>query len=210
MKVVIDKQSLRSLLRWAQRGFLFAAILALGYCAFVMGDAWLFQHREAARLDILRQEPAGRATPVAVSTQPIIGHDDLIGPDGLIGRIEIPRLGLSVVVVEGVEKPTLRRAVGHIPQTALPGQVGNIGIAAHRDTFFRPLRNIRHGDIVTLSTVRGEFHYRVVSTAIVFPEDVAVLNPDDGNQILTLITCYPFYFVGSAPKRFIVRAERVN
>ncbi len=210
MKVVIDRKLLRSFLRWTQRGFLFVGILALGYCAFVMGDAWLFQHREAARLDgILRQDPAGPATPVAVATQPGIGPGALIGPDGLIGRIEIARLKLSVVVVEGIEKTTLRRAVGHVPQTALPGEVGNIGIAAHRDTFFRPLRNIRHGDIVTLSTVRGEFHYRVVSTKIVFPEDVEVLNPD-GNQILTLITCYPFYFVGSAPKRFIVRAERVD
>jgi sortase A len=102
----------------------------------------------------------------------------------------------------------LRRAVGHIAGTALPGQTGNIGIAAHRDTFFRPLRNIRRDDVITLTTLGGEYHYRVVSTKIVDPNDVAVLN-SDGKEILTLVTCYPFYFIGSAPNRFIVRAARV-
>jgi sortase A len=126
----------------------------------------------------------------------------------LIGRIEIQRLGMSVAVAEGTDEPTLRRAVGHIAGTALPGQPGNIGVAAHRDTFFRPLRNIRRDDIITLTTLGGEYRYRVVSTRIVAPDDVAVLN-SDGNQILTLVTCYPFYFVGSAPRRFIVRAARV-
>jgi sortase A len=97
---------------------------------------------------------------------------------------------------------------GHILGTALPGDTGNIGIARHRDTFFRALRNIRCNDIITLSTPRGEYRYRVVSTKVVSPSDVAVLD-SDGNQILTLVTCYPFYFVGAAPSRFIVRAERV-
>ena len=90
----------------------------------------------------------------------------------------------------------------------MPGQPGNVGIAGHRDTFFRPLRNIQRDDIITLTTLRGEYRYRVVSTKMVSPADVAVLNPD-GKEILTLVTCYPFYFVGSAPKRFIVRAARV-
>ena len=132
-----------------------------------------------------------------------------VGPDGLIGRIEIPRLGLSAVVVEGTDRTTLRRAVGHIVGTGLAGQPGNVGLAAHRDTFFRPLRNIQRNDIVTLTTLRGEYSYRVVSTKVVSPYDVAVLNPD-GHEILTLVTCYPFYFVGPAPDRFIVRAERVD
>jgi sortase A len=204
MKVAIDRHALRKSLRWTQRALLCSAILALGYCAFVVGDAWLFQHREAQRLEsILREKRNSPAAPIEVAMPPAIG------PDGLIGRIEIPRLGVSVVVVEGVDKPTLRRAVGHIPGTALPGQIGNIGIAAHRDTYFRPLRNIQHNDLVALTTLRGEFRYRVVSTKIVSPEDVAVLDPDQ-SEILTLITCYPFYFVGSAPSRFIVRAARVN
>jgi sortase A len=86
---------------------------------------------------------------------------------------------------------------------------GNVGIAGHRDTFFRPLRNIQRNDIITLTTLHGEYRYRVVSTKVVGPYDIAVLD-SDGNEILTLVTCYPFYFVGSAPDRFIVRAERVT
>ncbi len=111
-------------------------------------------------------------------------------------------------MAEGVDTLTLRRAAGHIPGTALPGQPGNVGIAGHRDRFFRPLRNIRRNDIITLTTLLGEYRYRVVSTKIVSPSDVGVLDPSV-NEILTLVTCYPFYFVGSAPSRFIVRAERV-
>ena len=111
--------------------------------------------------------------------------------------------------MEGTTAKTLRRAVGHIAGTALPGQPGNVGVSGHRDTFFRPLRNIRENDIITLTTVNGEYRYRVVFTKVVRPENVAVLNAT-GNEVLTLVTCYPFYFVGPAPYRFIVRAERVS
>ena len=95
-----------------------------------------------------------------------------------------------------------------MPVPRCQGKPGNVGIAGHRDTFFRPLRNVQAGDIITLTTLRGEYRYRVVSTKIVSPDNVAVLD-SDGNQILTLVTCYPFYYVGSAPERFIVRATRV-
>ncbi len=187
MKVSLRVSSLRPLLKWTQRALLAGAALMLGYCGYVLLDAGIFQHRATQILERPRTD------------QP--------APDGLIGRIEIQRLGMSIAVSEGTDDATLRRAVGHIAATALPGQPGNIGIAAHRDTFFRPLRNIRHGDIITLTTPAGEYRYRVVSTKIVAPDDVAVLN-SDGNEILTLVTCYPFYFIGSAPKRFIVRAAR--
>jgi len=186
MKVSVRRSSLRRLLKWTQRALLAGAVLMLGYCGFVLMDAWMFQHRAAQTLE----------------------HPRTAAPEGLIGRIEIQRLGMSVAVAEGTDDPTLRRAVGHIAGTALPGQLGNIGIAAHRDTFFRPLRNIRRDDIITLTTLRGQYRYRVVSTKVVDPADVAVLN-SDGSEILTLVTCYPFYFVGSAPRRFIVRAARV-
>ncbi len=95
--------------------------------------------------------------------------------------------------VEGTGELALRRAAGHITGTGLPGQPGNIGIAGHRDTFFRPLRKIQRDDIITLTTARGQFRYRVVSMNVVSPNDVAVLNPN-GHEILTLVTCYPFYF----------------
>jgi sortase A len=171
----------------------------LGYCGFVLVDGWMFQNRERHRLEQLLHEPF----PISLAKSP------LAAADGLIGRIEIPRFGLSVIVIEGTSDTTLRHAVGHIPGTALPGQPGNVGISGHRDTFFRPLRNIRRNDVITLVTLLGEYRYRVVSTKIVSPNDVEVLDPS-GNEILTLVTCYPFYFIGSAPNRFIVRAERVT
>jgi sortase A len=118
-------------------------------------------------------------------------------------------LGISAVLLEGTSNKTLRRAVGHIAGTALPGQAGNVGIAGHRDTFFRPLRNAKAGDVIRLTTPNGEYRYRVVSTKVVGPESIEVLNSDD-QEILTLVTCYPFYFLGSAPERFIVRAARIT
>jgi sortase A len=127
----------------------------------------------------------------------------------LIGRIEIPRLALSVVVVEGVDRISLRRAVGHIPGTALPGEDGNVGLAGHRDTFFRQLKDVKIDDEIQVSTLTGNFKYRVVSLKIVDPENVGVLAPSAEN-VLTLVTCYPFYFVGPAPKRWIVRARQVS
>jgi sortase A len=205
MRLVVRNTPVRSILRWTQRVLFVSGILLLGYCAVVLGNAWVFQKRENAKLDRL-VKIRETASPEVTSAKP--PEPPFIGADGLIGRIEIPRVGVSVVVVEGTDKPTLRRAAGHIVGTGLPGQPGNIGIAAHRDTFFRPLRNILNDDVITITTLRGDYRYRVVSTKVVKPDNVAVLNPD-GNEILTLVTCYPFYFVGSAPSRFIVRAERV-
>ncbi len=190
-----------SILRWAQRALFAGAFLLLGYCGVVLVHGWIFQHQANAKLEhLIRDRAEAPATPPEVPR--------LVSGD-LIGRLDIPRLKLSVVVVEGTDKPVLKRAAGHIVGTGLPGQPGNVGIAAHRDTLFRPLRNIRNDDALTLTTVGGEYHYRVVSTQIVSPYDVAVLNPD-GTEILTLVTCYPFYFVGPAPQRFIVRAKRVT
>ena len=112
------------------------------------------------------------------------------------------------MIVEGTDERTLRRAVGHIPGTSLPGQQGNVAIAGHRDTFFRALRNVRQDDEITLTTLDGTYRYLVDSTQVVAPEDTQVLD-DSGGTILTLVTCYPFYFVGPAPKRFIVRAHKI-
>jgi sortase A len=182
----------------------------LAYCGFVLMDAWIFQKQESLQLERLltdRHEASGGAGQTASHASPKKLPPAVTGD--LIGRIEISRLGLSAMVIEGTSRTTLRRAVGHISGTALPGQPGNVGISGHRDTFFRPLRNIRRDDIITLTTLLGEYRYRVVSTKVVDPYDVAVLDPS-ANEILTLVTCYPFYFVGSAPDRFIVRAERVT
>jgi sortase A len=169
----------------------------LAWCGYVLFDTWSFQRTEQHQFEGLRVE---RIVAPGTIPPPVSG--------GMIGRIDIPRLDLSVAVNEGTGSTILRRAVGHISGTALPGHPGNIGIAGHRDTFFRP-RNIRKGEVITLTTLGGEYRYRVVSTVIVVPSDVAVLD-SDGREILTLVTCYPFYFVGAAPKRFIVRAQRME
>ena len=125
----------------------------------------------------------------------------------MIGRVVIPRLGLRSVVREGADENTLRRAVGHVPSTQMAGNVGNFAIAAHRDTLFRSLKDIKLGDRVSFESPQGTFDYRVISTKIVKPSDVSVLKPQGNEKLLTMITCYPFYYVGSAPKRFIVTAQ---
>jgi sortase A len=125
-----------------------------------------------------------------------------------VGRIEIPAVGLATRVLEGSNAPTLRLAVGHIPGTALPGPSGNVGLAGHRDTFFRPLRRIKLGDEIRFTTAAGTFKYRVISLRVVLPNAVEVLNATQ-QPTLTLVTCYPFDFIGTAPQRLIVHAEMV-
>jgi len=210
MRVIVLKKSLTAILQWTQVGFFLCAVVLLGYCAFVLVDTHVFQERESRNLQRLLEDQHAKGSD-SLQAKPLTPPE--IPPasamSGLIGRIEITRLGLSVIVIEGDDGKTLRRAAGHVPGTALPGQPGNVGITAHRDTFFRPLRNIQLDDVITLTTLQGEYSYRVVSTKVVSPEDVAVLDPT-GGEILTLVTCHPFYFVGAAPNRFIVRAERVK
>jgi sortase A len=126
-----------------------------------------------------------------------------------LGVLRIPRLRLEVAVLPGTDDVTLDRAVGHIDDTAPPGAEGNSGIAGHRDGFFRGLKDIAEGDVIELETAKGRESYRVERTWIVDPEDVSVLDPTP-NRALTLVTCYPFYYVGPAPRRFIVRAVLVK
>jgi sortase A len=114
------------------------------------------------------------------------------------------------MVREGVDNETLSRAVGHLPYTALPGQTGNFAIAAHRDTLFRALKDIQKDDRVTFQSQTGSYTYEVVSTKIVKPSNLSVVQPQGSEKLLTMITCYPFYYVGSAPKRFIVQAKLVD
>lgn len=129
------------------------------------------------------------------------------GGGSIVGRLEIPRLGVKAMVLEGVTPRTLALALGHIPGTALPGTAGNVGIAGHRDTLFRALRGVQAGDAIVLTTVEGSYEYRVRSCEVVGPRETRVLN-DSPQPALTLVTCYPFYYVGPAPQRFIVHASR--
>ncbi|MEO8050489.1 MAG: class D sortase [Acidobacteriota bacterium] len=196
MKVAVPQDSVRSLMRWSRIVLYSAGAGMLGYCAFVLADTWMYQEQANQLFERAHLQNAAIPGPGASAT------------DGLLGRMEIPRLGMSMIVAEGTKDSTLRRAGGHISGTSFPGGGGNIGIAGHRDTLFRPLRNVRAKDVITITTLGGEYRYRVVSTEIVSPSDVTVLQ-SDGHEVLTLVTCYPFYFVGPAPDRFIVRAERV-
>ena len=127
----------------------------------------------------------------------------------MIGRLEIPRVHVSVIVLEGSDSSVLDVAAGHIPGTGLPGSSGNVAIAAHRDTFFRSLREIRPQDRLSFKTSIASFEYAVESTEVVEPTDTGVLRQTAGEE-LTLITCYPFNYIGNAPKRFIVRARQRN
>ncbi len=210
MRLVVHLQPVKRGLRWAKWMLVAAGVTLLAYSGFVVADAWTFQNRERRELERLlnNRQLANRGARQATS-QASVGNSEAASVDGLIGRIEISRLGLSAIVMEGTGHKTLRRAAGHITGTALPGQPGNVGISGHRDTFFRPLRNIRQSDMITLTTLSGEYRYRVVSTKVVGPDDLWVL-ASSPNEMLTLVTCYPFYFVGPAPYRFIVRAERVG
>jgi sortase A len=124
-----------------------------------------------------------------------------------IAILRVPEIRLEVPVLEGIDEMTLNRGVGRIPGTARPGEAGNLGLAGHRDGFFRGLKDVEVGDELELETLGGVRSYRIEQISIVTPDDVRVLEPSD-EEVITLVTCYPFYFVGKAPQRYIVRAQR--
>jgi LPXTG-site transpeptidase (sortase) family protein len=126
---------------------------------------------------------------------------------GPLAVLKIPKIHLEVPILEGTDDPALDYGAGHVEGTALPGEVGNVAIAGHRDGFFRGLKDIVVGDTMELETVRGSESFVVQNIWLVTPNDVWVLDPTPTESI-TLVTCYPFYFVGSAPQRYIVRATR--
>lgn len=204
MKIKIRRQiylpmRTNSILIWSRNIFLTIGILTLSYVGYVLLDARLYQADQTRQFEqslktanLSSVESAGIAR---LEASPL-------------GRIEISSVGLMAMIQEGVDEKTLRRAVGHIPGTSLPGQGGNIALAGHRDTFFRQLRQIRQDDEIKLTTLSGTDRYRVDSIKVVEPEQIEVLD-DVGADLLTLVTCYPFNFAGSAPRRFIVRARKI-
>jgi sortase A len=197
-------QRKQSLFCWS-RFFFLAGMIALGYVAYTLIDTEFYQAKATADFQQTLNAPKAAVPSAAVLRAAV---PSAAGSRAPLGRIEISSLGVAAMILEGVDSKTLRRAVGHIPGTALPGQPGNVGLAGHRDTFFRALRNIRKDDEITLETLDGSYRYRVDLTQITAPGDIEVLN-NSSDSILTLVTCYPFYFVGTAPKRFIVRAHRI-
>lgn len=190
--------------QWLERVLLVVAIVSLGYYGYVSAETLLYQAYENRELDAILSSRQQHATKLHDPTRP--GARPRPENGSAIGRIEIPRLGVSAVIRAGSDARTLRLAVGHIPGTALPGDSGNVGLAGHRDTFFRRLRDIESDDEIVVRTSTDVYRYRVQRTHIVQPKDVWVLDPTEAPS-LTLVTCYPFSYVGDAPQRFIVRAE---
>jgi sortase A len=179
--------------------------VCLAWAGVELVRAQRFQRNEDSALErALEADRASSPVPAATRAAPTVRPDA-----GVIGRLEIPRLRMSAVVVEGEDQAALRRAVGHLSDTPMPWEDGNSALAGHRDTFFGPLRAIRAGDVLRLTTVGGTLLYRVREMLVVNPEDVGVLAPTP-EPMLTLITCYPFFYLGSAPRRYIVRAERID
>ena len=184
---------------WIESCFWVAGFVAIGYCAFL----WARAEYDQAQGNWALERPLSSAQPPKESAA-LRG----ISEGSLVGRIEIPRLDLFAVVFEGTSEDTLTRGVGHLTGSAAPGQRGNLVLAGHRDTFFRELRGIRKGDNITIRSLDGKFRYRVESTAIVDPDQTEVLQAG-AEPSLTLITCFPFRYIGNAPQRFVVRATKV-
>lgn len=187
------------------RGLVAFGIACLIFYGLVTLRTWHYQRE--AKADVEEMITVERP-PEVIEKLPDVAKP--LAPGELIGRVDIPRLKLSAAVAEGDDDKTLGKAVGHLSDTPLPwDRRGNVGLAAHRDGLFRRLEGIRLNDDVRIVTPRGEYHYRVKKTHIVDPDDVWVLAPT-GTPTITLITCYPFSFVGNAPQRFIVQAELVG
>jgi sortase A len=186
---------------WLERTLLVIGIVLIGYYGYMSAETYLYQQLENRELDAILASAPSAKDHVPVSPPPRLRPS----PGSPVGRIEIPRLGVSAVIRAGSDARTLRLAVGHIPGTALPGETGNIGLAGHRDTFFRRLRDIRPSDEIRVVTTTGTFVFSVAKTQIVMPQDTWVLDPT-ATPTLTLVTCYPFTYIGSAPQRFIVHA----
>jgi sortase A len=181
--------------------------LLVGAYTLARADAWWYETREAGRLEAALREGSEQSDP---SQSGLAGRARTLARSGSAwGRLELPRIEVSALIAEGVDARTLRRAVGHLPGSVFPGEVGDVALAGHRDTFFRGLRNVVEGDLIHVQTADGSFFYRV--------DSLQVVDANDGNALtssslptLTLVTCHPFDYVGPAPRRLLVRAKQVE
>jgi sortase A len=216
----------RSTLRILQWVLIVSGLLLVGFWLGVRIEGRLGRDREIERFEAARQAVARTPTRTAPTANlsmdlPVdttLWAEDRINEyreslehdfDGPLAILRIPTIDLEVAVLSGTSELVLNRGVGHIDGTPPPGSEGNVGIAGHRDGYFRGLKDIAVGDAIELETLAGTERFAITDLHIVDPSDVWVLAPTEVPSI-TLVTCYPFYFVGSAPQRFIVRAERVS
>ncbi len=191
-----------------ERLLILGAVVSLSWCVFVIARAWRYQSRELPTTSSAPANPTPFEGTTAQTAVPSTAGPSVLPIGEPMGRIEVPRLHVSAAVANGDDDGTLSVAIGHLPDTPFPWEAGNSALAGHRDTFFRQLRNIRVGDDMRVATPYGDFTYQVSRTLIVTPDDLSVLEPT-AEPTLTLVTCYPFSYVGHAPKRFIVQAVRV-
>ena len=181
-------------------------LFGFGCWAWVLAALW---ETTATEIQALRELEAARTAPV-VATPAALPAWGTLNEGDLVGRVVIPELNIQGTVLAGTEPATLDRAVGHIFGTALPGTGGNVALAAHRSTHFRDLGQVSPGQVVRVVTPHGDYEYTVEWTLVVEPEEVWVLEPSTSGELITLVTCFPFDFVGAAPQRFIVRGRRIE
>jgi sortase A len=207
--------SLRRFLRGSYIALFIAGIIILAVPIYYFARAFFFQtvqdYKFRKQVEEVK-ESKDRSTPKSAADAPSSAPTAPVNPvppipsaGAVLGRLEIPRLRASVMILQGTEEDQLKLGIGHIEDTAHPGQVGNVALVAHRDTFFRPLKNIRKNDEIRVVTPMSTMHYFVELTKVISPFDMDVLDPTPSAE-LTLITCYPFDFAGKAPMRFLVRA----
>jgi len=198
----------QSVLRWLERGLLIFGVTLGAWCAAMLVEARFHDSVPVTgQLTVTQTVVAVLPGDSGDSKSRARGSPALAG--ALLARLTAPSVHLEANVLEGSDDGTLGRGAGHIEDTPFPGQPGNVGIAGHRDTVFRPLRNIKVGDPLELATAEHTYRYRISKTLIVGPDDVYVLDATD-QPTLTLVTCYPFEFVGHAPRRFIVQATLIQ
>lgn len=222
-----------NLLKWLERLLLLGGAAALAWCAYVVTDAYRVQRLARQALESSRADgpplstgvttippSPSEATPTSEPTT--VAERPASAPAAIprrrtaaasritrvpLAELSIPRVGLSAIVLEGSDRYTLRVGLGHVAATALPGQTGNAVITGHRDSFFWPLRNIQVDDDIWIHMAGDRVHYRVSWFRVVSASELSVL-AQTTDATLTLVTCFPFWFIGPAPERFVVRAIR--
>jgi sortase A len=191
-------------LRWLELSLLTVGIALAAWCAMVLVEAHYYK-----TMPVPPPTAAATLPGETPDTTPAPAPRTPLATGAWVARLDAPSVHMSATVLEGSDDGTLRHGAGHIEDTAFPGDAGNVGIAGHRDTTFRPVRRLHVGDPLVITTANQVYRYRIAKTSIVNPDDVAVLDDAD-HPTLTLVTCYPFEFIGHAPRRFIVSADLVG
>jgi sortase A len=200
---------MRETLKWVERALLAAGVVLGSWAAMVMLEARFIQSLPAPTAHVQQATPTAGALPGDPGVNAAPAPPAHVAPGSWLAKLDAPSVQLSATVLEGSDDGTLAHGAGHIEDTPVPGEEGNIGIAGHRDTTFRAVRNLKLGDPLVLTTAGKVQRYRITWMKVVEPDDVYVLDPTK-KPTLTLVTCYPFEYIGHAPHRYIIRAELIS